>query len=121
MNKEIYKKGMLVGAYITEYGLLRYIPENWSDSVEIAEIVKIIKEVTISNILKAIEVIKEKIIWDNGWTDEARGLIAGYYFGEPNGKNLMLAQKAEQIWDDDIEGKYGYYHEVCSDVKNERV
>ena len=121
MNREIYSKGMEVGTMIEKNNLFEYIPENWSDSVEIAEIVKIIEEVTIKNILKAIKIIKEKIIWDSGWTDEARGLIAGYYFGEPNGKNLMLAQKAEQVWDNDIEGKYGYYHEVCSDVKKERV
>ncbi|MCR5753952.1 MAG: hypothetical protein K6G30_03930 [Acetatifactor sp.] len=126
MNNK-YKKAMKVGHIInTEIlsceGMDDIIPGNWSDSEEIAKVCDFVSnEVTFEEILNGIEEVKKIKLNDQDWVwdDNARGLIAGYYFGMPTDESLKLAEQAEKLWNDD-NGEYGYYHEVCSEVKKRK-
>ena len=54
---------------------------------------------------------------DHMWDDYAKGFIAGQRIGLPTKENLELVKEADALWDNDIEGEYGYYQEVCEEVK----
>ena len=126
MITEAYKKGMKIGHIINTNilscdGMDDIIPEDWSDSEEIAKVCDFVDdEVTLATVLQGIEKVKKlgKLHHqDRMWDDNARGLIAGYYLGIPTEESIKLAEQAEQLWNDDVTGeKYGYYHEVCSEV-----
>ena len=129
MITDTYKKAMKIG-----HILIRIInkdediiPDEWSDCTELAHIIDYVKcDVTEEAIRDAIEAIKDeqespkhKVFTDLGWRDEVRGLVAGYYFGEPDPYTLLLAGKVEAEWDSDIHGNYGYYHDVCKKIMDE--
>ncbi len=124
MNSK-YKKAMKVGHIInTEIlsceGMDDIIPGNWSDSEEIAKICDFVgDEVTLATVLQGIEEVRKLgrlQDQDRMWDDNARGLIAGYYLGNPTDESVKLAEQAEELWNDDDGSKYGYYHEVCNEV-----
>ena len=121
MITETYKKGMKIGWCVRPYLYdSKTIPSEWSDSVELAHLADYIKgEVNRVSVIKAIKIVKKlNNLPDRNWYDNVRGLVAGYYFGNPDKRNIKLAEKAEEIWDDDIEGNYGYYHDVCQEVND---
>jgi hypothetical protein len=117
-----YLKGMKVGHIMKSANMFHdgTIPESWTDNEEIASIVnRIGEEVTESSVRKAIQALETeleqtgKTMPDLDWRDEVRGLIAGTRFDAPTPEAIALASMAEEMWDDDVNGRYGYYHEVC--------
>lgn len=117
-----YTKGMWIGWFVEPMlGNTDIIPEDWTDSVELAHLTNYINgTVNRASVLNAInEVKKLNNVQDKGWNDDVKGLIAGFYFGNPNAeRNRQWAEEAERIWDNDTKGNYGYYQEVCSEVRN---
>ena len=55
-------------------------------------------------------------IVDHSWDDYCRGFLAGQIIGEPTEENIKKAKEADNLWFNDDEGKYGYYHEVLEEV-----
>lgn len=56
-------------------------------------------------------------IVDHSWDDYCRGFLAGQIIGEPTEENIKKAKEADNLWFNDDEGKYGYYHEVLEEVE----
>ena len=123
MITETYKKAMEIGHIMKTTDMFNdgSIPDEWTDNVEIAHLVRRINvEVTEESVKAAVTALKteleqnpDMVLNDLDWKDEVRGIIAGTRFGAPNDSSLALANEAETIWDGDVKGVYGYYHEVC--------
>lgn len=56
-------------------------------------------------------------IVDHSWDDYCRGFLAGQIIGEPTEENIKKAKETDNLWFNDDEGKYGYYHEVLEEVE----
>lgn len=49
------------------------------------------------------------------WDEYCKGFLAGQILGLPTEKNMMLVDRAEELWKD--VDKYGYYQDALEDAK----
>ncbi len=84
--------------------------------------IKGFKEELDKSALKVQKMMQEEILgwnWvsgDSGYDEYARGTLAGEIFGKPTPKNILRPMITEEMWKDK---NYGYYQEVCNEVKRE--
>ena len=65
-------------------------------------------------IIKKIESKKGKLR-SHMWDEYCKGFLAGQILGLPTEKNMILVDRAEELWKD--VDKYGYYQEALEDAK----
>lgn len=123
--KNIYfKMAMAVGAKLKTHNLNK----KWEASKECATLTKMItlatlykiNEININELIERYKQIIDEKICDRGCESiYTKGFITGEIFGLPTEENLLKVEKAEKIWI--TNGTYGYYQDVCEDIKNERI
>ena len=119
---KVYLNASDVGSFINEYNRICCIfntcdsTDDWSASEECATLAEAVinKHKEPMKVLNKIRKGKYPIC-DHGWDDYTRGFIAGQCC-----LTIEEMQKAEQIWEDDRHGAYGYYQEVCDEILENR-
>ena len=116
-----YQKAMAVGAKTKKINELKEEISEWNEIGQCRLFTEIIvnaidyknNETTIEEMMVK---IAKAINKDEGYDEYSRGFIAGEMIGEPNEDNLDIASTCEEIWENDKNGKYGYYQEVIDRV-----
>lgn len=125
MMQDIKEISMIVGHH---FNTLRYEQiDEWSASEECATVASLVchmvkvlnisPEKATNSVVKFITEHEFREVEEHAWDEFARGFIAGQILGLPTEENLKLLEKAEDLWDADYSGKYGYFQEVCEEVK----
>ena len=99
---------------------------DWSCSEECATLADLVIFMVDTTGVKTVDALATNVgviignkvnIVDHSWDDYCRGFLAGQIIGEPTEENIKKAKEADNLWFNDDEGKYGYYHEVLEEVE----
>lgn len=130
--QDIREISMIVGHHFNSICEKYFGLDDWSASEECATVaslvVHMVKVLNISPenatdyVVKYVAENEFREVEDHAWDEYARGFIAGQILGIPTKENLKLLEEAEELWDYDgnNECKYGYFQEVCEEVKKKR-
>ena len=99
---------------------------DWSCSEECATLADLVIFMVDTTGVKTVDALATNVgviignkvnIVDHSWDDYCRGFLAGQIIGEPTEENIKKAKEADNLWFNDDEGKYRYYHEVLEEVE----
>ena len=99
---------------------------DWSCSEECATLADLVIFMVDATGVKTVDALATNVgviignkvnIVDHSWDDYCRGFLAGQIIGEPTEENIKKAKEADNLWFNDDEGKYRYYHEVLEEVE----
>ena len=127
MLSETYKKCMHIGNWFNKHSN-EEMDEEWYASEHCATFAKAVcdvVEIINSGIETTAQYIYDRLVKggfrrvdDHMWDDYCKGFLAGQIIGIPTEENIRKAEIAEQMWEEDKEGKYGYYQEVLNELVN---
>lgn len=126
-GREVYELCMLIGNIFNQKYRNNDKVYDWHGSEECATVAELTCDlITVLNttVEQAFDLVMESVLTngfkkvdDHAWDFYTRGFLAGQILGDPTEDNMKKAEKADEIWDNDYEGKYGYYQEVLEEVK----